>query len=217
VVCFGISSAIDWTWFVPATAVPALICAGWLAGRGPPDAPVGRVDRRRALLSHPALPLSGTAVVAVALGLAWGIWQPLRSVQAENAAFSAAAAGQAAAAAGNDALAERDGAAAFADARAAVDRDPFSLDAMTALASLYAAAGDLRRARAELVLETQRQPQNFASWYQLGDFDFHHGLLADAGVELSRSAHLNPFNVPTAVDEGEASAERNRLHSGTVR
>jgi hypothetical protein len=33
VVTFGVHSAIDWTWFVPGTALPALACAGWLAGR----------------------------------------------------------------------------------------------------------------------------------------------------------------------------------------
>ncbi|HTW43252.1 MAG TPA: O-antigen ligase family protein, partial [Solirubrobacteraceae bacterium] len=35
VVTFGVSSLIDWTWFVPGVAVPALVAAGWLAGRGP--------------------------------------------------------------------------------------------------------------------------------------------------------------------------------------
>ena len=38
VVIFGVSSLIDWTWFVPGVAVPALVCAGWLAG--------SRTDRR---------------------------------------------------------------------------------------------------------------------------------------------------------------------------
>ncbi len=35
VVVFGVHSLVDWTWFVPANAVVALLCAGWLAGRGP--------------------------------------------------------------------------------------------------------------------------------------------------------------------------------------
>ena len=41
VVAFGVHSAIDWTWFIPGTALPALLCAGWLAGRGPIEAPSG--------------------------------------------------------------------------------------------------------------------------------------------------------------------------------
>ena len=35
VVVFGIHSFVDWTWYVPGTALIALLCAGWLAGRGP--------------------------------------------------------------------------------------------------------------------------------------------------------------------------------------
>ena len=34
-VVFGVHSALDWTWFVPAVAVTGLFCAGWVAGRGP--------------------------------------------------------------------------------------------------------------------------------------------------------------------------------------
>jgi hypothetical protein len=39
VVVFGIHSLVDWTWYVPGNACVALLCAGWLAGRGPLDAP----------------------------------------------------------------------------------------------------------------------------------------------------------------------------------
>ena len=35
VVVFGVHSTVDWTWFVPGDACVALLCAGWLAGRGP--------------------------------------------------------------------------------------------------------------------------------------------------------------------------------------
>ena len=196
VVCFGVHSMIDWTWLVPATAIPALICAGWLAGRGPLAAPIGRVQQRRQILAHPALPLGVTAIVAVTLGLAWGIVQPLRSVQAENAAVAAAASG--------------DGAQAFADAHAAVSRDPFSIGAMSVLASLYEAAGELPQARAELVLETRRQPQNFQSWYDLGDYDLRHHDVTDAITDLTRAAHLNPFHAPTVTDLALAGAAKTR-------
>src|SRR4051812_3317988 len=32
---FGVSSAVDWTWFVPANAALGLLAAGWVAGRPP--------------------------------------------------------------------------------------------------------------------------------------------------------------------------------------
>jgi O-antigen ligase len=34
VVVFGVHSLVDWTWYVPGDACVALLCAGWLAGRG---------------------------------------------------------------------------------------------------------------------------------------------------------------------------------------
>jgi hypothetical protein len=46
VIAFGVHSFVDWTWYVPGDALVALLCAGWLAGRGPivagdPAAPAG--------------------------------------------------------------------------------------------------------------------------------------------------------------------------------
>ena len=32
-IVFGVHSAIDWTWYVPGNAVPALLCAGFVASR----------------------------------------------------------------------------------------------------------------------------------------------------------------------------------------
>jgi O-antigen ligase/Flp pilus assembly protein TadD len=52
VATFGVHSFVDWTWYVPGLACVALLCAGWLAGRGPltailapaGSAPAGRVS-----------------------------------------------------------------------------------------------------------------------------------------------------------------------------
>jgi hypothetical protein len=41
VIVFGVHSFADWTWYVPGNAFVALVCAGWLAGRGP--LPTGRL------------------------------------------------------------------------------------------------------------------------------------------------------------------------------
>ena len=35
VATFGVHSFVDWTWYVPGVACAALLCAGWVAGRGP--------------------------------------------------------------------------------------------------------------------------------------------------------------------------------------
>ena len=42
VIVFGVHSFADWTWYVPGDAFVALLCAGWLAGRGP--LPSGKLD-----------------------------------------------------------------------------------------------------------------------------------------------------------------------------
>ncbi len=52
VIVFGVHSFADWTWYVPGDACVALMCAGWLAGRG--SLPVG----------NPAAP-AGTLASAV--------------------------------------------------------------------------------------------------------------------------------------------------------
>ena len=52
VVVFGVHSFVDWTWYVPGDAFVALLCAGWLAGRGP-------LDAYRATLRPPANGLRG--------------------------------------------------------------------------------------------------------------------------------------------------------------
>jgi phosphohistidine phosphatase SixA len=46
VVVFGVHSLIDWTWLIPGTAVIALLCAAWVAGRG--RCARGSPERRRA-------------------------------------------------------------------------------------------------------------------------------------------------------------------------
>jgi O-antigen ligase len=47
VVVFGVHSFVDWTWYVPGDACVALLCAGWLAGRGPLNAWAGDPDATR--------------------------------------------------------------------------------------------------------------------------------------------------------------------------
>src|SRR3954453_2978305 len=69
VIIFGVHSFVDWTWFVPGNALVALLCGGWLAGRGPlaPPTVTGLELRPRAWLADRwRLVLAATAI-AVAL------------------------------------------------------------------------------------------------------------------------------------------------------
>ena len=78
-VVFGVSSAVDLTWFIPGVAIPALMCAGWLAGRGPLSRPVAR-QPRPSFHRSPGRVGALVGLAAVALLAGWVIWQPLQVV-----------------------------------------------------------------------------------------------------------------------------------------
>ncbi|MCA1689149.1 MAG: O-antigen ligase family protein, partial [Actinobacteria bacterium] len=91
VVVFGVHSLIDWTFFIPGDAVIALLCAGWVAGRGPAGGGPGGRDGRGGwgllggrpspaiLTGRPIRALGAAAAIGLALIMAWSQWQPLRS------------------------------------------------------------------------------------------------------------------------------------------
>ncbi|MEA2265682.1 MAG: hypothetical protein QOE27_1265, partial [Solirubrobacteraceae bacterium] len=94
VVVFGVHSLIDWTFFVPGDAVIALLCAGWVAGRGPAGggrAPEGGRPTLAILTGRPIRALGAAAAIGLAAVTAWSQWQPLRSQQAGAVAFAALA------------------------------------------------------------------------------------------------------------------------------
>ena len=69
VVVFGVHSLVDWTWYVPGDACVALLCAGWLAGRGPLARPAARrapARRRRRARSPRGCGRAGDRPVRVA-------------------------------------------------------------------------------------------------------------------------------------------------------
>ncbi len=196
VITFGVHSAIDWTWFVPGTAVPALLCAGWLAGRGPSTDGVGRAPERRRLIASPGIGAAVIAIVAVTLLLTWAMWQPLRSADANSAAIAA--------------LGEGDTKAAINDARAAAAEDPVTVDPLFQLAVMYTAIGDQQAARDELLSAVHRQPENPQTWLQLGEFYLHLDRPAAALGPLTRarSLDLGSPEVSQALSQARAALAR---------
>jgi Tfp pilus assembly protein PilF len=209
VIAFGIHSAIDWTWFFPGVAVPALACAGWLAGRGPLSEPIGRAVPKR-LTKSPASAGIIVAIIAIAIAGAWIVWQPLRSSDADASAI-------------NELLAGRTD-AALADAQTAVSADPVSADALWVLSEIHIAIGDRAAARADLVRATSRQPSNPDTWQRLGEFDLRYGQPRLAVPELSKAVALNLTSVQPLWDLSSAyialhdlSAARAALVTAAVR
>jgi tetratricopeptide (TPR) repeat protein len=189
VVVFGVHSAIDLTWFIPGVAVPALLCAGWLAGRGPLSTR-NRTHMRPSFSPGRAAALVGLA--ALTLAAAWVIWQPLRSSQADAAAIAA--------------LSRGDGQGALTNARAAVTSDPVSAQALWILANVYGDLGRVADAHRELVQATSVQPSNPTTWETLGIYDLRHGLRSEALSALREAHRLEPFSPQVAQEL--ASAQR---------
>jgi O-antigen ligase/cytochrome c-type biogenesis protein CcmH/NrfG len=214
VVLFGIHSAVDWTWYVPGCAIAALLCAGWLAGRGPllgaasapaaaahGDAPAssanGRAmssgERLQQALGRPG-PLRiaiAAAVVVAALLIAWTQWQPQRSEEARDDALG---------------LLSSNPAAALAAAHASVSRDPLSVEALFALANVQQATGHGAEARATLQKAVRLQPSNPQTWETLGRSELASDPAA-AAQELRAAIYLDPATIsPEALTTGHPEA-----------
>jgi hypothetical protein len=192
VVVFGVHSTVDWTWFVPGDACVALLCAGWLAGRGPlaTVAQGGQVSKLRLLSLRELGPLRvviAVAAVIAALLAAWAQWQPQRSADASQEAL---------------ALSARDPSAALSVAQAAVNHDPLSAEALFALSTIQQHSGLTALARATLVRAVHLQPSNPQTWQTLGEYDLRTGNSKAAMSELRATVYLNPEAVaPLSVVE----------------
>jgi hypothetical protein len=178
VVAFGLHSLIDWTWFIPGDAVTALVCAGWLAGRGTLGEPASRLPRRRVLSRNPAAAISAASIVVAVLLAVWVIAQPLRSADSYSSAITAGVNGNAA--------------AAVSDARSAAVEDPVSIDPLFLLAQIYTSLGNPAAARRELRDAVTRQPSNPRTWQQLGCHDLGTHRTGPALGELHHALLLEP-------------------------
>jgi O-Antigen ligase len=192
VVIFGISSLVDWTWFVPGVAVPALVAAGWLAGRGPITDGRPRTNGDRQPLFTPGRSAAALGIAAVALLAAWFVWQPLDSEHSFNAAITAMGRG--------------DAAAALADARDAADSNPVSVDPLWEQSAIYSAIGDQAAARRKLLQATSLQPENPQTWLQLGAFDLQRNRPTLAVGELETAHRLDLASAPIAQQLAQARA-----------
>ena len=193
VVVFGVHSLIDWTWFIPGNAVPALLCAGWLAGRGPlpkPDEPEPTADaaplsvRVREGARTPLPAARGALAVVFALAAVWAAWQPLRAQNAGDHALALAEQGQYA--------------AARAAAQDAIDRNPLSADWYFDLAVIDTAAGNAARTRADYQRAVQLQPSNPETWLALAQYELDSGNPRGALAALGPELYLDPRS-PEAI------------------
>jgi hypothetical protein len=204
---FGVHSLIDWTWYIPGDACVALLCAGWLAGRGPltgetetPDgdgaaespatAPLRARFPSRATLRPATILIAGTVLAGTGLA-AWSQWQPLRAEDATQRSLL---------------LLASDPPAALAEAEGAVGDDPLSARALIYLARVQQDRGEIAVARATFQRAVRLQPANPETWLALGEFDLQ-AKPQDAVEELGAAIYLNPESIaPGLVAEGNEEA-----------
>lgn len=203
-VVYGIHSALDFTWFIPGLTVPALVCAGWLAGALPlrdrlarAGDPTGAppVLARRA--SGPRWrsagwrPAAAVGIVVVALSAAWASVQPVRSANASDAAVLRAEDG--------------DLVNAAAIAVIASDRNPLAVEPKWDLAAIELARGRPMAARAALEQAVRLEPANAETWRRLGRFRLQVAGDPRGALEAFRAAYvLDPESPQSASDLVEA-------------
>ncbi len=205
---FGAHSLIDWTWYVPGDACVALLCAGWLAGRGPltqsagsPARPGPTPDHPRQPTSRPRLPsrssvrpagalVAGAVLVGTALA-AWTQWQPLRAEDASQRALL---------------LLADNPSGALSEAQRGVADDPLSARALINLAKIQQETGRGGSARPTYQRAVRLQPANPETWLALGEFDLQFEP-AEALDELGAAIYLNPESIaPGLIAEGNEEA-----------
>jgi Flp pilus assembly protein TadD len=234
VVTFGVHSFVDWTWYVPGDALVALLCAGWLAGRGslaPGNrlAPAGSPQSSAAAGSHangasaagepdaasapppPRLrrpaqlsPARVAAALAVAAAALLMAWTEWQPQRSVDASEQALA------------LLRRNPTAALSAAQAAVQRDPLSATALFRLAAVQHETGQSALARATLQKAVRMQPSNPETWSALGEYDLR-GDPAAAVQELRAAVYLDPQSIPTQNAYVEALRAEQAASKGTAR
>jgi hypothetical protein len=185
VVVFGAHSTIDWTWIVPGNAVPAVLFAGWVAGRGSVVEPLGVRSSARSRLDagirSPWRVGGAVAALAVAGLAAWTTYQPQRSVNAVNDALDAADAN-------NLPLAR-------ADVRRARVADPLAIGPLYAGATIETIAGNDKGARALYEEAVRKEPSSSESWLRLAQFELDRGDPQAALHAVGPALYLDPRSV----------------------
>ena len=188
IVVFGVHSFVDWTWFVPGVAIPALLAGGWLAGRGPMPLPPAALESLRARMRRG---LDSTVRLTLALGVmvlagasAWAAWQPQRSIEAGNEALDAATATP----------------PNYPKARTLAGQarrtNPLSIEPLLDMAAIENKAHHPGRALHALQGAVRLQPANPVGWVRLADFELHGLHRPDlAKRSLASALYLDPRSV----------------------
>jgi O-Antigen ligase len=193
VVTYAVHSLIDWTWFVPGVTLIAILCAGWVAGRGPYTAALAPGRARLDVLRRYERAALAGGVAALALLVVWSQWQPLRSQDSADGALAALIHGRQASNAGRAGTARADYLVAARDARGAHAENALDYVPLLYLADAQAGLHELRAGYTTMVRAVELQPSNPYSWYYLAAYDWNQLDEPRAALRaLSPSLYLYP-------------------------
>jgi hypothetical protein len=166
-VAYAVQGLLDFDWDFLAATGPLMLVTGVLltAGRASPPA-------RRHGLWAVAPPLAAAALL-------YSLTAPWLAEQRVERAYEAVANG--------------DPVAAVRSARSASGLNPLSVDPLRVEASARVLGGDLDGARRALAEAVELQPENPATWYELGVFELRIAVRPEAAIRpLTRAAALDP-------------------------
>jgi hypothetical protein len=190
---FGIHSAIDWTWFINGNAVPALLCAGWVASRPTLRERLGApVPLETAPRPTPMLIGAAVLVLLTAATVSWAALQPVRSLHAQNAALDRLEAGGLPQAASIAEIAHK--------------RDPLNIQPLFTLAQVEALRHAPEEAQRALEQAINLEPANPETWRRLALFRLR-TLNDPAGALRAYQAayFLDPHAARSVIDVVETS------------
>jgi O-antigen ligase len=183
-VVFGVHSFVDWTWFVPGNAILVLLCAGWIAGRGPTSQPIEPREPFALAVREPWRIGLAIGAVAIAVLAAWTSWQPQRAVAKGGDALATAEAGR------------------YPQARSEISDaeniDPLSVELLTQRAAIESAGGNVAAARNALQEAVRKEPANPRTWTALAQFELDQGRKPQALSAIGSALYLDPRS-PDAI------------------
>ena len=180
---FGLHSSIDWTWSIPGTAVPALVAAGFVAGRGPVSAATGPAAAElRSRGPAPARAAAAGGVVLTTLLCCWAIWQPQAAARASDRAL--------------DAIERGDFPAAEREAARARDLDPHSTGPLFVRARALAGQGRRVAAHQTLKQAVQEHPRDPDALLRLADFELRELDLPERALVTAEGVRALDPNSP---------------------
>ena len=187
-VVFGAQSLLDWTWFIPAPAVMALIAAGYVAGRGPlGSAEDDPASGRTGFTWRPTWGRIGVAVATVATAalVAWAAWQPEASDKTTNDALALAD--------------QKKYDAAIEKTKDAEDINPLTPDPLLVRAAVDTQANRVRDAEHSLQQAVISFPGDPQTWYRLAAFQLGTLDAPETAIKTIRGAlYLDPHSQPAS-------------------